>query len=203
MQPPRRPHNNQGNNQGNNQNRGGMPRHNNNKNRHNNNRNNGQNRGGQNAGGRINISQVTNQRDKYLNMARDAQHSGDRVVTEYYLQYADHYQRLINEYNEEQESRRAQFAQQPEDQAPEDAGNTEAMPSDAEPTTDSNEATEANAAAPRARTDRRPRTPRPERQPRRETAEESDNGPAIAAILPPPIFTSADSTDEAAAADGE
>ena len=107
MQPPRR----QNNNQGNNQNRGGgMPRHNH-KHRNNNNRNNNQNRGGQNAGGRINISQVTNQRDKYLNMARDAQHSGDRVITEYYLQYADHYQRLINEYNEEQEARRQQMAE--------------------------------------------------------------------------------------------
>lgn len=100
----------------------------NNKNRHGG-RHNNQNRGGGGGGNqgqnrnRINISHVTNQRDKFTNQARDAMHSGDRVLSEYYLQHADHYQRLINEYNEEQEARRAQFQDQPapapqEDPAP-------------------------------------------------------------------------------------
>lgn len=94
-----------------------MPR--NNKNRHGGRNNNNQNRGGGGGGGgnspnrgRINISHVTNQRDKFQNQARDALHSGDRVLSEYYLQHADHYQRLINDYNEEQESRRAQYQDQ-------------------------------------------------------------------------------------------
>jgi Domain of unknown function (DUF4167) len=91
----------------------------NNKNRHGGRSNNNQNRSGGGGGGgnnpnrgRINISHVTNQRDKFQNQARDAMHSGDRVLSEYYLQHADHYQRLINEYNEEQEARRAQFQDQ-------------------------------------------------------------------------------------------
>jgi hypothetical protein len=33
--------------------------------------------------------------EKYRNMARDAQMSGDRVNTEYYLQFADHYFRVL------------------------------------------------------------------------------------------------------------
>jgi hypothetical protein len=43
--------------------------------------------------------------EKYKNMARDAQMSGDRVNTEYYLQFADHYFRVLADQrgrNEEQ-----------------------------------------------------------------------------------------------------
>jgi hypothetical protein len=35
--------------------------------------------------------------EKYRNLARDAQMQGDRVNTEYYLQFADHYFRVLNE----------------------------------------------------------------------------------------------------------
>ena len=35
--------------------------------------------------------------EKYKSMARDAQLSGDRVQTEYYLQFADHYFRVLSE----------------------------------------------------------------------------------------------------------
>jgi len=35
--------------------------------------------------------------EKYKNMARDAQLSGDRVQGEYYLQYAEHYFRVLGE----------------------------------------------------------------------------------------------------------
>ncbi|MEN3749072.1 DUF4167 domain-containing protein [Sphingomonas sp. HF-S3] len=35
--------------------------------------------------------------EKYKNLARDAQLQGDRVNTEYYLQFADHYFRVVNE----------------------------------------------------------------------------------------------------------
>lgn len=35
--------------------------------------------------------------EKYKNMARDAQLAGDRVQSEYYLQYADHYFRMLGE----------------------------------------------------------------------------------------------------------
>src|ERR1700743_716421 len=35
--------------------------------------------------------------EKYKNLARDAQMQGDRVSTEYYLQFSDHYFRVLNE----------------------------------------------------------------------------------------------------------
>ena len=47
--------------------------------------------------------------EKYKNLARDAQMAGDRVNTEYYLQFADHYFRVLNENRarfEEQRPRR-------------------------------------------------------------------------------------------------
>ena len=46
-------------------------------------------------------------REKYLNQARDALSSGDRVLAENYFQHADHYYRMMAEENE----RRAQWQQ--------------------------------------------------------------------------------------------
>ncbi len=46
--------------------------------------------------------------EKYKNMARDAQLQGDRVMTEYYLQFADHYFRIVAE-------QRARFEEQRRD----------------------------------------------------------------------------------------
>lgn len=60
---------------------------------------NGQNRNGEN-GSRIdnrargNAPQLL---EKYRNLAREAQMAGDRVQTEYYLQFADHYFRVVSE----------------------------------------------------------------------------------------------------------
>lgn len=49
--------------------------------------------------------------EKYKNMASDAQRQGDRVTTEYYLQFADHYFRVMADQRgryEEQQPRRQQ-----------------------------------------------------------------------------------------------
>ncbi len=35
--------------------------------------------------------------EKYNNLAQDAQSNGDRIVAENFLQYAEHYQRLLND----------------------------------------------------------------------------------------------------------
>ncbi len=77
----------------------------------NNGRPNGGNRGGDN-GNRIdnrargNAPQLL---EKYRNMARDAQLAGDRVNTEYYLQFADHYFRVIADNRARQEEQQARF----------------------------------------------------------------------------------------------
>jgi len=79
-------------------------------------------RGGQGGGGPRNLGgQPGNRQDnrqrgnaaqlleKYKSMARDSQLAGDRVQTEYYLQFADHYFRVLSESRarfEEQNPRR-------------------------------------------------------------------------------------------------
>lgn len=76
-----------------------------------NNRPQGGNRGGHDSGNRIdnrargNAAQMI---EKYKNLARDAQLSGDRVQTEYYLQFADHYFRVLMDFRARQEENRPQ-----------------------------------------------------------------------------------------------
>src|SRR3989338_4854312 len=51
--------------------------------------------------------------DKYLALGRDAYSSGDRVASENYFQYADHYYRIVNANNEaEGQSGQGQQGQQ-------------------------------------------------------------------------------------------
>ncbi|WP_221795521.1 DUF4167 domain-containing protein [Aquisediminimonas sediminicola] len=54
--------------------------------------------------------------EKYKNLARDAQMQGDRVMTEYYLQFADHYFRVLADNRarfEEQQAQRTQRQDMP------------------------------------------------------------------------------------------
>lgn len=44
--------------------------------------------------------------DKYKKLAQDAQHNGDRVQAEYYLQFADHYFRVIADNRSRQDEQR-------------------------------------------------------------------------------------------------
>jgi hypothetical protein len=46
--------------------------------------------------------------EKYKNLAQDAQRAGDRVTTEYYLQFADHYFRVLSESRARFEEQRPQ-----------------------------------------------------------------------------------------------
>jgi Domain of unknown function (DUF4167) len=69
----------------------------------------GQSRGGGDQGNRIDSrarGNATQLHEKYRNMARDAQLSGDRVMTEYYLQFADHYFRVLSDARARQEEQR-------------------------------------------------------------------------------------------------
>lgn len=50
--------------------------------------------------------------EKYLNLARDAQLSNDRVAEQSFLQHAEHYTRLLGEAQREMADRQAQFQQQ-------------------------------------------------------------------------------------------
>jgi uncharacterized protein DUF4167 len=103
--------------------------------------------------------------EKYKGMARDAQMQGDRVQTETYLQYADHYFRVLNE-------SRARFEEQ-RPQRPRDDYDGEDDYQDNEGGRDANESGdryadegEVREAEPPRR--EREREPRPEREPRAE-----------------------------------
>ncbi|MEM6475361.1 MAG: DUF4167 domain-containing protein [Pseudomonadota bacterium] len=85
----------------------------------NNNRNNRRrgrgNRNNQNSGGGNQLNRIDSRArgnapqllDKYKKLAQDAQHHGDRVQMEQYLQFADHYFRVIADNKARQEEARA------------------------------------------------------------------------------------------------
>ena len=64
--------------------------------------------------------------EKYKGLARDAQMQGDRVLTETYLQYADHYFRVLNEararYEEQRPRQRDDYEDEGEDYEAEGEG---------------------------------------------------------------------------------
>ncbi len=78
------------------------------------NRRRGRGRGPQNGSPRGNESRIDNRArsnapqmlEKFKNLAREAQMQGDRVMTEYYLQFADHYFRIVAESKARQEEAR-------------------------------------------------------------------------------------------------
>jgi hypothetical protein len=81
--------------------------------------NNGRPNGGGNRGGGDNGNRIDNRArgnatqllEKYRNMARDAQLAGDRVNAEYYLQFADHYFRVLADNRARQEEQQGQGGQ--------------------------------------------------------------------------------------------
>ena len=118
--------------------------------------------GGQSSGGnrqdnrqRGNAAQLL---EKYKSMARDSQLAGDRVQSEYYLQFAEHYFRVLSENRarfEEQNPRR-----QRDDDLDEDDGD------EMETSGEDNSDIEEEQAPRRERSERRDRGDRPERQER-------------------------------------
>ena len=99
---------------------------NNNRNNRRRGRNNNRNQGGGNSANRIdsrargNAPQLL---DKYKKLAQDAQHNGDRVQAEYYLQFADHYFRVIADNKARQDEAKSK--------RDEERGNQENMQADA------------------------------------------------------------------------
>jgi hypothetical protein len=77
----------------------------------------GGNRGSGDSGNRIDSrarGNATQLLEKYRNLARDAQLAGDRVNAEYYLQFADHYFRVLADNRLRQEEQQGRF-RRPED----------------------------------------------------------------------------------------
>lgn len=157
--------------------------------------------------------------DKYKKLAQDAQHNGDRVQAEYYLQFADHYFRVIADTKARQDEQRGkryeERDQDDEDDRDEDDGesNRRRQPrtsrgrrdeangrGDASDRDDDAGEGEASDYEPAENPFKRPargegRQPRGEgRQPRkpRGSAPAKDGGEIDAAALPPSIGDAAD-----------
>jgi hypothetical protein len=132
-------------------------------------------RGGQrpqNMGGQPGNRQDNRQRgnaaqllEKYKSMARDAQLAGDRVQTEYYLQFADHYYRVLGESRARYDEQRRQRGDDGDDEDLDDEMSDAEMDAQA----DGND---------EDRSERRPRErmERPERVERADRAERNDRG---------------------------
>ena len=165
--------------------------------------------GGRNLGGQPGNRQDNRQRgnaaqllEKYKSMARDSQLAGDRVQTEYYLQYADHYFRVLSESRsrfEEQNPRR----QRDDDDSDDDHGGDEMAEAEAEASGDDRE--ERNERE--ERFSRRPDRPRRnDRDDRGNRAAPRDNEPARANggetipfdVLPPAIGRDEEASEEVA-----
>lgn len=108
------------------------------RNRGRNNNNNGRPNGGGNRGGGDSGNRIDNRArgnatqllEKYKNMARDAQMAGDRVNAEYYLQFADHYFRVLADNRarqEEQQANQPQRHRRPDENFDEDGDDFEGV----------------------------------------------------------------------------
>jgi hypothetical protein len=179
-----------------------------------NNRQGGRRRGrggqrGQNLGGQPGNRQDNRQRgnaaqllEKYKSMARDAQLAGDRVQTEYYLQFADHYFRVLSESRarfEEQNPRR----QRDEDFDDEDGGDEEMAEADNEAEASDRDERQDR----RERQERSPRRQRNDREPRRFSRDEGseergesrphvNGGDSLPLDVLPPAIGADDTTED-------
>jgi hypothetical protein len=134
---------------------------------------------GRNLGGQPGNRQDNRQRgnaaqllEKYKSMARDSQLAGDRVQTEYYLQFADHYFRVLGESRarfEDQNPRR-----QRDDESDDDQGDEEMSEAEAEASGDDREERDERDD----RFSRRDRPRRNDRDDRGNRAAQRDSEPA-------------------------
>lgn len=108
--------------------------------------------------------------EKYKNMARDAQLAGDRVQTEYYLQFADHYFRVLDEGRARYEEQRRQRGDDDSD----DEMDESADAGDGDNDADGDDRPQRNRS--RDRDDRPQRNERPQRAERPERNERPDRG---------------------------
>lgn len=138
--------------------------------------------------------------EKYKKLASDAQLNGDRVNAEYYLQFADHYFRVLADFKSRQEARQEENRRERGEWQNEEADETEAAEAaegeeSAEPASDEGEREERSNRQRRDRNERGDRNDRAgNRQPRRHHSEEASDDAETASdavldlnVLPPSI----------------
>ena len=169
------------------------------------NRRRGRGRGPQSSNGRQdNGSRIDNRArgnapqmlEKYKNLAREAQLQGDRVLTEYYLQFSDHYFRIVAEnrarFEENRQPRRDEWSSEDGfDGDPEDYGR-------GQPSEQQDDG--YNTSETRQEQGRQPRRgERRESAPARDTGQHRDQAEDTTidvSILPPALGVTADSVPD-------
>jgi hypothetical protein len=149
--------------------------------------------------------------EKYKTLARDAQLAGDRVQTEYYLQYADHYFRVLEEnrsrFEEQQAQRRPRrdeddFESEGDDELTVEAeSGDDDVEAEARPRHGQGQGRERNRDRGRDRFDRRDRRElRGNGAPREDEPEADDEGEERISlgVLPPPIGGESEVEEEVA-----
>jgi hypothetical protein len=150
--------------------------------------------------------------EKYKSMARDAQLAGDRVQTEYYLQFADHYFRVLSESRARFEEQNPRRGRDDDDQDDDDSDELDAGDNDVsdeqqerEERHERQDREERQDRGERNQRRSRPRRDRDDRQQGRDADSDDDqrqfngstNGETIAFdVLPPAIGRDDDSSDE-------
>ena len=122
--------------------------------------------------------------DKYKGLARDAQMSGDRVQQEYYLQFADHYFRVLEEFNAKKEEQQHQRGGSPKGKQHSQGDDNQSNDQQQQ------QQQEKPKRQPRKRKDEQAedgQQDKPKRAPRKPKKDENDGGEAIADALPPAI----------------
>ncbi len=133
--------------------------------------------------------------EKYKKLAADAQHNDDRVNAEYYLQFADHYFRVLADFKSRQEERQEERRPGQRDETREERYNnrdeTEENGDEQETAGASDsvsEETENRAQESRPpRGPRKERTPRPQRRHHSEDAADEAQAGLDLSVLPPSI----------------
>ena len=155
--------------------------------------------------------------EKYKSMARDAQLAGDRVQTEYYLQFADHYFRVLSENRSRfEEQRRGRDDFEEDEEIDEESMEAEGEERQEQRQDRRRERSERPERAERgdgdgegrrerfAREDRDQRRPRRERFNGQDRQASEEDAPRIALdTLPPAIGATEQVQDTAPAADDE
>jgi hypothetical protein len=144
---------------------------------------------GRNLGGQPGNRQDNRQRgnaaqllEKYKSMARDSQLAGDRVQTEYYLQYAEHYFRVLDENRSRFEGQAPR--RQRDEEFDGDEGEDEMVEADAEGSADDERQDRSERPERQGRGDRQDRGERFNRQ-RRPQRDEEDDRPSREAAEEP------------------
>ena len=140
--------------------------------------------------------------EKYKTLARDSQLAGDRVQTEYYLQYADHYFRVLEESRSRYEEQQAQRRPRRDDEDEDVDGDEELTAEGESPDDESDAEYEARQRPRRERgRDRFERRERPQMRangaPRESESEAEESEERIAlGVLPPAIGVSEEVAEE-------